>query len=109
MFSVPRPVLLPSRPITKAEAPLNKPKELSKSAVLGKMHRLKIKQGHKVNSVRYKKNDNMGSPLGATHKMQTYFPKHGEGNCNICNKKFTKYSKFDLFCSSKCRNYYGYS
>lgn len=20
-----------------------------------------------------------------------------------------KYSKFDLFCSSKCRNYYGYS
>ena len=87
---------------------IGKKLNISKSAVLGKMHRIKIKQGHKVNSVRYKKNDNMGSPLGATHKMQTYFPKHGEGNCNICKKKFTKYSKFDLFCSAKCRNYYGY-
>ena len=88
---------------------IGKKLSMSKSSVLGKMHRLKLKEGHKVSSRKYRKMDNIGSSLGATHRMETYFPKHGEGTCNVCNKEFIKYGKFDLFCSPKCRNYYGYS
>ena len=58
----------------------------TKNAVLGKLHREKIKKGYKVKK----------QTRGASHNF--YFKTIGRGTCNLCQKQFDIQSKFDRFC-----------
>ena len=64
---------------------------LSKNAVKGKIHRVRIKWGH---SPRKSRKNN----LVRTHQG----PVIGKRACNICYKEFRTHSRFDRFCDP-CR------
>ena len=59
----------------------------TKSAVLGKLHRHKVKQGHKCVSKKYN-----------NYSRSTHFKKIGTSNCYICSKTYNIYSVHDRFC-----------
>ena len=70
---------------------------VSKNAVVGKMHRLRIKNGHAPQTCR--KNN-----MTRTYKG----PVIGTRPCNICSKKFKMHGRFDRFCDPcKRRGLYG--
>ena len=60
----------------------------TKNAVLGKIHREKLKNGYKLKKLQ--------KTRGASHYY--YFKKIGRGKCNLCQKQFDIHSKFDRFC-----------
>ena len=59
---------------------------VSKNAVVGKMHRLRIKNGHAPQT---RKNN-----ITRTYKE----PIIGARPCNLCSKKFNMHGRFDRFC-----------
>jgi len=59
---------------------------VSKNAVVGKMHRLRIKNGHAPQT---RKNN-----ITRTYKG----PIIGTRPCNLCSKKFNMHGRFDRFC-----------
>jgi hypothetical protein len=59
---------------------------VSKNAVVGKMHRLRIKNGHAPQT---RKNN-----MTRTYKG----PIIGTRPCNLCSKKFNMHGRFDRFC-----------
>jgi hypothetical protein len=61
----------------------------TKNAVLGKIHRHKIKHGHKKESKRYN-----------NHFRNSHFKKVGTSNCNLCNRVYNIYSIYDRFCDT---------
>ena len=63
----------------------------TKNAVLGKIHRYKVKHGHKKERKKY---DNYQRP--------SYFKKIGTSLCYICNKAYIIFSVHDRFCD-KCK------
>mgnify|MGYP004455821261 CR=1 FL=1 len=70
---------------------------MSKNAVVGKMHRLRVKKGHAPQT--YRKNN-----MTRTYKG----PVIGTRPCNICFKKFKMHGRFDRFCDPcKRRGLYG--
>ena len=71
---------------------------MSKNAVVGKMHRLRIKLGH----IPY-------TPLRKNNMTRTYKgPVIGRRPCNICSKQFKMHGRFDRFCDPcKRRGLYG--
>ena len=70
---------------------------MSKNAVVGKMHRLRIKKGHAPQTCR--KNN-----MARTYKG----PVIGTRPCNLCFKKFKMHGRFDRFCDPcKRRGLYG--
>jgi len=70
---------------------------MSKNAVVGKMHRLRVKKGHAPQT--YRKNN-----MTRTYKG----PVIGTRPCNLCSKKFKMHGRFDRFCDPcKRRGLYG--
>jgi len=70
---------------------------MSKNAVVGKMHRLRVKKGHAPQT--YRKNN-----MTRTYKG----PVIGTRPCNLCFKKFKMHGRFDRFCDPcKRRGLYG--
>ena len=70
---------------------------ISKNAVVGKMHRLRIKNGHAPLTSR--KNNTVRTYKG---------PVIGTRPCNICFKEFKMHGRFDRFCDPcKRRGLYG--
>jgi|TARA_R100000093_G_scaffold25366_1_gene14374 hypothetical protein len=70
----------------------------TKNAVLGKLHRIKIKNGHIPKSVQ----------LRTSKKISiSHFKKLGKKPCNLCKKMFMSYSKHDRFCDGckRCSPY----
>ena len=66
----------------------------TKNAVLGKLHRIKLKNGYIVTKPKY---------IRTRKKFSTsHFKKYGQEICIICKKMFTSYSKYDRFCD-KCK------
>ena len=67
----------------------------TKNMVVGKMYRMKVKSGHIfVPQKRYK-----------MRIRSSYFPLIGETRkCNVCDNEFDMRSRFDRFCSQRCRN-----
>ena len=59
----------------------------TKSAVLGKIHRYKVKHNHKPKSKRYN-----------NYFRNSYFKKIGTSNCYICSKVYPIHSIHDRFC-----------
>ena len=65
----------------------------TKNAVIGKLHRIKIKNGYIPKPVQ----------LRTSKKISTsHFKKLGEKPCTLCKKMFMSYSKYDRFCD-KCK------
>ena len=70
----------------------------TKNAVIGKLYRIKVKNGHTPKSVQPRNNRRLS--IG-------YFKKHGKKLCNLCNKMFMSYSRYDRFCEQckRCSPY----
>ena len=68
---------------------------MSRYAIIGKLYRHKVKNGY----VPKRKNSyNNASRLGKSFRKE----QAGQRNCNVCQKKFNMFSKYDRFCDS-CR------
>ena len=66
----------------------------TKNAILGKLHRIKLKNGHIVTKSNY---------IRTTKKISTsHFKKLGKKPCSLCKKMFMSYSKYDKFCD-RCK------
>ena len=71
---------------------------ISKNAVVGKIHRIRVKWGHAPQTSR--KNNMIRTYKG---------PVIGKRPCNICSRNFKMHSRFDRFCDScKRRGLYGW-
>ena len=73
----------------------------TKNAVLGKLHRIKIKNGHIPKPIQ----------LRTSKKINiSHFKKHGKKSCSLCKKMFMSYSKYDKFCNEckRCSPYTDY-
>ena len=73
----------------------------TKNAVIGKLHRIKIKNGHIPKPVQLRTNKKVSI---------SHFKKHGKKSCSLCKKMFMSYSKHDRFCDGckKCSPYTDY-
>ena len=60
---------------------------MSKNAVVGKMHRIRVKKGQALKTSR--KNNMIRTYKG---------PIIGTRPCNLCSKKFNMHGRFDRFC-----------
>ena len=66
---------------------------ITKNAVIGKLHKIKIKNGYIIKSVQ----------LRNKRKLSTsHFKEHGKKSCSLCNEMFMTYSRYDRFCD-KCK------
>jgi hypothetical protein len=73
---------------------------LTKNAVMGRLHRLRIKNGHIPNSGIKKGLPPLRKNIMSKFRS-SYFKKIGrQWPCNICSKKFDMRSRFDRFCPS---------
>ena len=61
----------------------------TKNAVIGKLHRMKVKNGHIPKPLQTRNNRRLNT---------SYFKKLGKKPCNLCKKMFMSYSKYDRFC-----------
>ena len=73
----------------------------TKNAVIGKLYRIKVKNGHTPKSMQVRNNRR----LSVSH-----FKKHGKKPCNLCKKMFMSYSRYDKFCEQckRCSPYVDY-
>ena len=70
----------------------------TKNAVLGKLYRIKLKNGYTPKPLQVRNNKRLST---------SYFKKHGKKPCNLCNKMFMSYSRYDRFCEQckRCSPY----
>ena len=61
----------------------------TKNAVIGKLNRIKIKNGYVPKPMQVRNNRRLS--VG-------YFKEHGKKSCSLCQKMFMSYSKYDKFC-----------
>ena len=71
----------------------------TKNSVLGKLYRIKVKNGYVPKIVQPRSNRRLS--IG-------YFKKHGKKPCNLCKKMFMSYSRYDRFCE-QCKRCSPYS
>jgi hypothetical protein len=65
----------------------------TKNAVLGKLHRIKIKNGYIAKSVQLRTNKKVST---------SHFKKLGKKPCSLCKEMYMSYSKYDRFCD-RCK------
>ena len=65
----------------------------TKNAVIGKLHRIKMKNGHIPKPMQLRNNKRLST---------SYFKKLGKKSCTLCKEMFMSYSKHDRFCD-KCK------
>ena len=61
----------------------------TKNAVIGKLYRIKMKNGHTPKSSQGRNNRRLSI---------CHFKKHGKKSCILCKKMFMSYSRYDKFC-----------
>ena len=65
----------------------------TKNAVIGKLHRMRVKNGHIPKPLQTRNNRRLST---------SYFKKLGKKPCSLCEDMFMSYSKYDKFCD-KCK------
>ena len=65
----------------------------TKNAVIGKLHRMRVKNGHTPKPLQTRNNRRLST---------SYFKKLGKKPCSLCKDMFMSYSKYDKFCD-RCK------
>ena len=65
----------------------------TKNAVLGKLYRIKLKNGYTPKPLQVRNNKRLST---------SYFKKQGEKPCTLCKEMFMSYSRHDKFCD-RCK------
>ena len=73
----------------------------TKNAVIGKLYRIKVKNGHTPKSMQVRNNRRLST---------SHFKKHGKKPCSLCKEMFMSYSRHDRFCEQckRCSPYVDY-